>query len=70
MAIQMYRTTIDLAESYMDALAALAKKRGTSRATIIRDAIATEKYLQDAIDAGGKVLIERRDKTVLRVFIE
>jgi len=48
----------------------LAKRRSTTMTEVIRRGIGTEKYLQDTVDKGGKILVEdrrgRRREIVLR----
>jgi hypothetical protein len=47
----------------------LAKKRGVSANTVLEQAIVTEKFLSDKQDAGNKVLIERKDRSLEQVIL-
>ena len=55
------------ADATVDALRKLAYERQTTLTEVIRDAIATEEYLDEQVANGGKVLIESRPKQIKEV---
>lgn len=55
--------TAEIPDSMLATLTELASKRGVSANTVLQQAIATEKLLADARDAGSKVLLEKRDRS-------
>jgi hypothetical protein len=52
------RTQLNLPQETLDALKQLAEKTNTSVAELVRAAILTDQLLRDAVDRGGRVLIE------------
>lgn len=65
----VFKTSVNLPEVTLTALEALAKKRGKSMSQVIRDAIATETFLQETADNGGKVLIKDKDETLRQLLV-
>ena len=63
------RTTVNLPQGSIDALSEIAEKRGTSLSEVIRQAIATEKFLFDTNQSGGKILIEEKDKRLKQIVL-
>jgi hypothetical protein len=63
------KTTVNLPEAAIHAVEILAAKRGTTMADVIRRAISTEKFLNDAVEAGGNILIEDKDKRLKQLVI-
>lgn len=63
------KTSLNLPENAVEALKELAQKRGTTLAQVVRQAIATEKFLHDTVEEGGKVLIEDKDKSLRQVLL-
>lgn len=61
------KTTVNLPQDALDAIGEIATKRGTTMADVIRQAIATEKFLFDTDKAGGKIIIEDKDKSLKQV---
>ena len=61
MADQVYKTSVNLPQASVDALKALAERTGSSMAEVLRRAISTEKFLNDTVEKGGKVLIQDDD---------
>jgi hypothetical protein len=57
-ADQTYKTSVNLPQASVDALKALAEKSGSSMAEVLRRAISTEKFLNDTVEKGGKILIQ------------
>lgn len=66
---KVYKTSVNLPDSTLAVLEGIAKKRGKSMSQVIRDAIATEKFLQDATDNNGKVLIKEKDGSIKQLLI-
>lgn len=64
------RVTVNLGEDVVDALTDIAGSRGITLTEALRQAIANEKFLQDEIDQGSKLLIEDKDKNVQRVVFK
>jgi hypothetical protein len=54
-----HRLNVTFSESAYRTLEDLARRKGTSMAEVLRDAVALEKWVQDAKEEGGRVLIER-----------
>jgi len=52
------KTSVYLSEKSIEALKKLASKRGTSMAEVLRHAIATEDFLDEATSKGNEVLIK------------
>ena len=55
------RVSANLPEETFKMLKELAAKRGVSMTEILRRAVALEDYVDEAIDEGGKILVEKRD---------
>ncbi len=66
---KVYKTSVNLPDSTLASLEEMAKKRGKTMSQVIRDAIATEKFLQDANDNGGKILIKDADSSFRQLLI-
>ncbi len=65
----VYKTSVNLPPDAVEALKKLAAKRGSSMADIIRQAISTEKFLDETVSGGGKILIEEKDKSLRHLLI-
>jgi predicted transcriptional regulator len=63
------KLTVNLNDEAMSALRELADKRGVTLGQALGQAIASEKFFSDEISKGGKVLIEKPDRTVREVVI-
>jgi len=61
---KVYKTSINLTEDTVRALEKIARDRGETVADVIRKAISTESFLHQAIVAGGKILIEDKDRSL------
>ncbi len=61
------KTSLNLPEAAVEALKLIAAKRGTTMAEVVRQAIATEKFLVDEVEKGNKILIEDKDRSVRQV---
>mgnify|MGYP001591347940 CR=1 FL=1 len=66
---KFFKTSVTLPEDSLKALRAISEKTGASMAEVLRKAIATEKFLQDTVAEGGKVLIEDKDKTLKQLLV-
>jgi len=58
-----HRLTVIFAESTYMVLEDLAKRKGKSKAEVLRDAISLSKYLEDVKSEGGRILVERGGTT-------
>lgn len=56
------RVSATFSESTYQALDELAKRKGSTMAEVLRDAIELEKWVQDLRREGGRVLFERDGK--------
>lgn len=54
----MIKLSVNLSEDVIEALRELAKTRNVTMTEVIRDAIGTEKFLEDARQSNKKILIE------------
>jgi cysteine synthase len=63
------KLTVNLNDEAMSALRELADKRGVTLGQALGQAIASEKFFSDETSKGGKVLIEKPDRTVREVVI-
>jgi predicted transcriptional regulator len=61
------KTSLNLPEAAVRALKEIAERRGTTMAEVVRQAIATEKFLVDEVEKGNKILIEDQDKSLRQV---
>lgn len=55
------KVTFNMLDSEYATLEQLAKKRGISKTEVLRRALSMEKYLEDAVSGGAKVLIETKN---------
>jgi hypothetical protein len=55
-------TVVELDEEIVDALRSIAERNGLSLEEAIGQAIVNERTLEDAVDGGGQLLIEKNDK--------
>jgi predicted transcriptional regulator len=68
-AKKVVKTTVNLPPDALEAISVLASNRGSTMAEVIRQAIATEKFLFDTTKAGGKILIEDKDENMKQVVL-
>jgi predicted DNA-binding protein len=66
---KVYKTSVNLPDVTLTVLGDIAKKRGKTLSQVIRDAIATEKILQDAVDDNAKILIKEKDGSIKQLII-
>jgi predicted transcriptional regulator len=60
MARPVVKLSVNLSQEVVDVIRELAERRDTTMTEVLRRSIGTQKYLQDAVDKGGKILIEDR----------
>jgi len=56
---KVHRVNVNFSEGAWIELQALAAVKSKSVSEVLRDAISLEKWFQDVIDSGGRVLVER-----------
>ncbi len=61
------KVTVNLTEDDVSALKELAGKKGTTVTSVLRQAIALQKFVDDAEERGGKVLVEDHDKSLRQI---
>jgi Ribbon-helix-helix protein, copG family len=61
------RVNVSLSEETIALLQGIARRRGVSMTEAVRIAIKTEDYIEQQIESGGKILIEKPDKTMREV---
>lgn len=65
--VRTHRFTVNFSGDAYQALEHLAERKGKSMSEVLRDAIALEKWFQDTIEAGAKVLVEDHSGRVREV---
>lgn len=65
----MVKTSLTLSRDELDVLRKLAEEYGTSVAEVLRNAISAEAFLTDAVQSGGRVLLEDKDKSLKELVI-
>ena len=63
MADQAEAVTVELSPELLKALGQMARQRGVTANAVLQQAIATEKFLDNEVRAGGKVIVEKPDRT-------
>jgi hypothetical protein len=63
--VETVRTSLGLPKKSFNDLQELAAREGVSMAEMVRRSIATEKYLTEARDRGGRILIKRPESEQL-----
>lgn len=58
----------EVSKELLDALLELAKRRGVSANTVLQQAIANEKFLDDQQAQGSSLLIEKPNKTFRKLI--
>jgi hypothetical protein len=58
------RLSVNLSPQVAEALTWIANKHGTSITEAVRRSISTQKYIEDAVDHGAKILIAEKDQPV------
>jgi hypothetical protein len=60
MALPVVKLSVNLPPGDVTVIRELAKRRSTTMTEVIRKGIGMQKYLQDVVDKGGKILVEDR----------
>jgi len=58
------KTSLTLSKAEVESLQEMATEYGVTVAEILRTAISEEAFLVDAVDEGGRVLLEDKDKSL------
>jgi hypothetical protein len=66
---EFIKISANLPTSVVDTLRQVARLRGTTMTEVLRHAISLEKFLMDTQGEGGKVLIEKKDKSIVQVLV-
>jgi hypothetical protein len=66
---QVVKVTANLPLPVFDALQEIARKRGISMTEALRQAISTEKFVEDVLDRGDTIMVENKEKDVVREVI-
>ena len=61
------KLSVNLPEDTVSKLREIAEKRGITLTEALRRAISHERFLEDEVENGGKVLVEKPDKTVREI---
>lgn len=61
MADKIIKMSVNFPISVVKELRELSEKRNTTMTEVLRRAIGTEKFIQDVMDEGGKILVEDKD---------
>jgi hypothetical protein len=54
------RLSVNLSREVAEALAAIARKHGSTITDAVRRSISTQRYIEDALDRGAKILIAEK----------
>jgi predicted DNA-binding protein len=63
------KVTVNLPEETVEQLKVVAKERGISMTQVLREAIATQAYVDEQIKDGGKILVEKSDRKTIRELV-
>jgi hypothetical protein len=66
---EFIKISANLPASVVSTLRQVAKLRGTTMTEVLRHAISLEKFLIDSQREGGKLLIEKKDKSMIQVLV-
>ena len=58
---KIIKMSVNLSSEVIDVLRELAQKRGTTMTDVLRQAIGTEKFIDEVNEDGGKILIEDKN---------
>ena len=64
---KVVKTTFNLPDNTVDALEAIAKKRGKTISQVIRTAIAIEIFFDELTERGSMILIQAKDGSVAQL---
>jgi len=62
------KVTFNVCVEAVSAIRSIAKRRGTTMTEVIRQAIGNEKYIDDMLDEGGRILVEDKRGHVREVL--
>jgi hypothetical protein len=65
---KLVRLSANITENDVESLKEIAEYRGGNMTEALRDAIATEAFVTEVLEKGGKILVERADGTIERVI--
>lgn len=63
-AARVHRCNVNFSDQAWGVLNDLAARKGKTLSDVLRDALATEKWLTDLHDSGEKLIVEKRDGTL------
>jgi hypothetical protein len=66
--MSVVKMSVNLPADAVEALRDLAKRRNVTMTEVLRDAIATEKYLDTVVSNNGKILVEKPGGVVQEVI--
>lgn len=64
------RVSVSLGEDVLEQLQDIARKRGASMTEAIRIAIKTQWYVQQEMEKGSKILVEKPDHTIREIVFQ
>jgi len=62
------KVTVNLPDQTVEAIQNIAKKRGTTVTEALKQVIENQRFLQDEVDGGSKVLIKSPDQSLREVL--
>lgn len=62
--------TAKLPRTILDKLEKLARKRGVTANTVLEQAILNESYFDQETEKGGAVLLQKRDRSIVRLDLK
>jgi Ribbon-helix-helix protein, copG family len=62
------KVTVNLPDQTVEAIKEIAEKRGTTVTEALRQAIESQRFFQDEVDNGNKVLIKNPDQSFREVL--
>ena len=68
-ATKVTRLSVNLSREVADALKSIATERGITLTEAIRRAISTQKFIEDVLDRGGKILIVEEGESTPRELV-
>ena len=63
------KLTVNLSDEAVTALEAISAQRGVSVTEVLRQAIASEKFLNDEVSKGAKILVERPNQPLREIVL-
>jgi predicted transcriptional regulator len=58
------RLSVNLSREVAEALASIARRHDTTITEAVRRSISTQKYIEDALDTGAKILVAEKDGSI------